>query len=730
MRGRSFLRQSARKPSVKNSTSTVDRSDTSVQIAGNENMVCNGVTALRTGELCLLTRPAKSSTCKHINHADYFTEVTGDNKNPVIARDMKTGNENHIRNHFFDILNDTNGSVSVENIPGSGLETVPVTTGDSMIDTKCNHSLIGASDMETSINIGPFKMDSLLIRAESCDGPVGVGDVKSVAEDCLSPIHGLTTCTNGNIGVETESKIGLDSAVEVPGEHVDPTVSEVIGSGSLKILSEDLLEVSDDITVRSTAKSVSVGAETNLFEVNALSEVSEDHDVQSVRNIDSVSDDLAAKRVCNGLGPFHLIADSSNSEINFQPVSVVCCNMHTSSCVSDGSAHDLQLNGHGGSFEVDGQECEKFRSGVLIGDPSFTAQSCFSEGDSELQVNELFPSNNLSSTWLSSEQSSETSKSSYLSDIDTDLLAQYDVQTVHEVSSEKNTVSCRTSHHYNSSDQKENSGKCTRLIRSRRMMTRNSKVYYMSNSLRSNHNIKKACMQCSGGTDPSVETAVTKQISRYRVLPEVSLNTNNERKETLFPTVSTLSSCTFNSPVDVSPVEVKRIETILWEGNIDEIIQLKDCSTNEGFSSENEVENSKQMLESYVQKIGNKTENSHVADVSDGNVGKNSRNGIELGRGDRRDTCPVSSRTRNMFRKIICQDGNAVTERSTLSASQVFAMTVNGAESTEHSNGIYSKKLARRLQREKRKRLSLSYRRKVASLASEGRNKHETDSNV
>jgi hypothetical protein len=707
MTGRSFPQQTIHKPSVKNSISAVVRNGSSVWTADSENKFCNGVTELRTNELCLSLGPEKASTCLRVNHADDFTEVTGDNRNPVIAGGVGTEHENGIKNCVLDISNDTDGSVTVENIVATS-ETVPVTTYDSVMDTKSSHSPAGTRDMEISVEIGAFELDSLLVGAENDNGPVGVGSMKSVSEDCLSTVNGLT-CASDSIGAETESKIGL-------------VTSEVIGSESVKILSEYLLEVSEDIAIPSTVKSVLVGDETNLSLLNALSEFSEDRDIQGMRNLGSESANLAAKQVCNGVGPFHSIDESSNTEINFQPVSVVCCNMHTFSCMSDGSIHDLQLNGPGSTFEVDGQECEQFRQGVLIGDPSFTAQASLSEGDNELQVNELFSSTSTSNSWLSSEQSSETSKSSYISDIDTDLLAQYDTQTIREISPE-NTVSRKTSHHRNNSDRKQISGNCTRLIRSRRRMTQNSEVHYTSNNFKSNNNIRKTCMQHSRGTDTSVEAAVSKQIPRC----QVSLNIDTERKETLFPTVSTPSSYTFKSPMDVSPVEVKRIETILWEGNIDEIIQLQDCSVNEGISSQNEVENVKDTLESYVQKIGSKTKNGHIADVNNGIIGKNSKEGIALCVGDRRDRSAVSTQTRNILRKFLCQNGNAVTKRSTQSASQACAMTANGAKYMEHSDGIYSKKLARRLRREKRKRLSLSHRRKATSLPSEGRKIHETN---
>jgi hypothetical protein len=717
MRGRSVPQQSVCKPSVKNCNSAVVRNGSFLWTADSENKFCNGVTELRTKEFCLSAGPEKESTCMHINLADDFTEVTDVNRNPVIAGNVETEHENSVKVSFMDVSSYTDGSITVEHTAIS--ETGPITTDDSLMDTKCSHSLVGTRHVETSVEIGAFGLDSSLVGAENDDGYVGIGNVKSMSEDCLSPIDGLTTCSD-NSGAETVSKNDRDALAEVPGVCVDPVTSEVIVSESEKILSEDLLEVSENITDPGTIKSVSVGAETKLSILNALSEVSEDHDIQGMRNVGSEPAELATKQVCNGIGPFHFVDGSSNSEINFRPVSVVCCNMHKSSCMSYNSVHDLQSNCSGSSFEVDGQECEQFRQGILIGDPSFTAQPSLSEGDNELQVNELFTSTSRSSIWLSSEQTSETSKSSYVCDIDTDLLAQYDTQTIHEVSPE-NIISHRTSHCCNNSDQKQISENCSRLLRSRRM-TQKSEVRYTSDSSESNNNVRKTCMQHCRGTYPSVETAASKQISRCHVLPKVSLNTDTQGKECFFPTVSTLSSYAYKSPMEVSPVEVKQIETILWEGNVDEIIQLKDCSVNEGLSSQNEVENSKEILESYVQKAGSETKNGHIGDVNNDINGKNYKEGIELCVGERQDRFAVSTQTQSMLRKIFCQNGSALTRRNTQSASQACAVGMNTA------NGIHSKKLARRLQREKRKRLSLSFRRKVTSLTARGGKKLETNS--
>jgi hypothetical protein len=374
-------------------------------------------------------------------------------------------------------------------------------------------------------------------------------------------------------------------------------------------------------------------------------------------------------------------------------------------------------------FDVDGQDCEQFRQSVLIGDPSFMAQSSLSEGDSELQMNELFCNGNTASTWLSSEQSSETSKSSYLSDFSSDLLAQYDTQTAQEISPEKNNVSCKTSHHCNKSDQKQNPGNYTRLIHSRRMTTQNCKVHYTSCSSKSSGKIKKPSVQCNGGRDSSGEMVVAKQLLSCHVLPRVSLDINTEGKGGSLPTVSTLPSCTFECPMEVSLVEAKRIETILLEGNIEEIIQLKEDSFDNGLSPQNGGENASKMIESYSYKTGCETTNAKIC-IADKKGA--SKEGTELFVGDSVDSSAISTETQNVLSESLHPNGNTLT----FPASQVYAVRVNDEKCTGHSNGIYLKKMARQLQRKKCKKLSLSYRRKAASLTSKERNRHKTNSIV
>lgn len=686
MRGRSFPRRSVHKRLVKSSISEVGRNGSSVWTADSENKLCNGASELGTNELCLSAAPEKASTCFHVNPADDFTEVADDNRNPMMAGGVGREHENDVRNCFLDISNDTDGSATVEKTVT--LETVPVTTDDSVTDTKSSHIPRCTRDVKTDVVVGSFELDNLLICAKNDNGPVGVGNLKSMSDDCPSPTNGLIKHSSEKSVVGTEYKISLNGFAEVTGDSVDPVISEVTGSESLIILSEDTVEISDIITNPSTVESVLVGGETNLSTLNSLSQVSGDDDIRGMRNVGSESAKLPTKQVCN---------ESSNSEVNFQPVSVVCCNMHACSCMSDGSVLALQLNDPGSTFEVDGQECDRFRQGVLIGDPSFTAQLSFSEGDNDLQMNGLFSGTSIPNV-LSSEQCSETSKSSYITDIDTDLLAPYDTQTVREISPEKSTVSCRTLRHRNNLGRKQISGNCSKLFRSRRMMAQNSELHNMSDI-----NVKRTCMQRSRGTGPSVETAGTKQMSSCHVLPKVRLNLDIERKDTLCSAVSALSSCTFKSPIEVSPVEVKRIETMLWKGSIDEIIQLKDCSINAGVMSQNEVENAKEKLDSCVQKMWSKTTNGQKTDVSNGIIGKNSKEGIEFHVGDRWNRSRICTRAGNTLRKCLCENDDALTSRSMQSASQACTVTTAGA------------KQSRRLQREKWKRLSLSYRMKATS---------------
>jgi hypothetical protein len=706
MRGRSFSQQPLHKSSTKNAVCAVVGSDASAQTETKEKMFCKGVTELKTNEFCLLTDLERESM--HVSQEDDFVDINNDSKNPVITGDVETEHENNIRECLLNISNDSNGSVMKESIDTAS-ETVLVATCHSVTDIKSS-----TREMETSTEIRPVEVNSLFVFAGNDNSPVGIGSMKSVSEDCPSSINGVVEHATDDNGMETEPRIDLDTVVAA-SDSVDPVLSGVKVSESLKIFSEDLPDISEDNTVPSI-----VIAESKPSIFSGLSEVLENSNVQVTRVVGSQSANLAVKQTCNGFGLFLPTDGSSNSEMNFQPVSVVCCNTYTSSCMSDGSVHDLQLNSLGSNVEVGRQDCEQFGQGVLIGDPSFMAQSSLS-GDNDFQVNEPLCNGNTFSTSLCSDQNLETSKSSYLSDIDTYLLAQYDTQTIQEISSEKNTVSCRTSYHHNS-DQKQNSGSCTRLIQSRKVKTRNSKLHYTCDSVKSNSKMKKSCMQYSEGNDLSVERVVTKWTSRC-VLPKGSLNAGTERKEVPLPAVSMLKS-----PVDVSPVEVKRIETILWEGNIDEIIQPKDGSINDGLSSQNEVENAREMLESYVQKIEGKTKNGHRANANNHVTGKKSKEELALPIGDRMDRSAVSTQTQNVLSKLIYQNSNTMTKKSMLPASQQYAVAVNDKKYAGHSNGIYLKKLARKQQRERRRKLSLSYRRKTTSLTSEDRNICETNS--
>jgi hypothetical protein len=680
MRGKSFLRKPVPKPSIENCITAVVRSDTSA-LASNNEMFCNGVTELKTNEFSLSTGPEKEMC---------VNQVTIDGRNPVFAGDMETESEtDSIRNSLLGLSKYGDGSVTLETIAAASLT-------DSVMDTKSCNDPVGTRDMKTNTEISPVELDSLLIVAQNVNGPVVVESGRTLPEDCPSLVNDLVTCVSHESDMETESVIDLDALVAVPEDSVDPAISEVTKSDSLKILSEPLVEVSENIT----ADGMLVDPDSNQSLLNALSEVSENSDIQVMRYVGSESVDLKDRQICNGFGPFLQSDESSNSEINFLPVSVVCCN----TCTSDGSAHDLQLNISRGMFDVDGQDCEQFRQGVLIGDPSFMAQSGLSEGDNELQVNELFSDGNTCSTWLSSEQRSETSTSSYLSDISTDLLAQYDTQTAQEISPEKNNISCKTSHHYNNSDRKQNPGNYTGLIHSRKMMAQNCKVHYTCCSSKSNGKVENPCMQCNGGTDSLGEVVVAEEISSCHVLSKVSLDIDTEGREVSFPTVITLPSCTFErcmERMEISPVEVKRIETILWEGNIEEIIQPKEDSVDNGLSPQNGGETASKMVESYIQNIRVKTKNGHTANTNNCITGKKSKEGTELFIEDRMNGSSASTRTRNIRSKCLHPSGNTLTKRRTFPASQV----------------------ARQLQRKNHKKLSLSYRRKAASLTSKERNK-------
>lgn len=701
MRGKSFLQKPVPKPSIENCISAVVRSDTSA-LASNSEMFCNGVTELKTNEFCLSTGPEKEM---------YVKQVTTDGKYPVIAGGMKTEHENGtVRNCLLGLSRDGDGSVTMESIEAAS-QTDPVTTVGSVVDTKSCNDPVGTTDMKADTEISSFDLYSLSVVAQNVNGPVGVGNMRTLPEDCPS-VNDLMRCVSHESGVETESVIDPDALVAVLEDCVDPAISGVTKSESSKFLSEPSVEVSENIT----ADGMLVDPDSNPSLFNSLSEVSEDSDIQVMGYVGSESSDPKDKQICNSFGPFLPADESSNSEINFLPLSVTCCNMST----SDGSAHDLQLNGSRGMFDVDGQNCEQFRQSVLIGDPSFVAQSSLPEGDNDLQLNELFCNGNISSAWLSSEQCSETSKSSYLSDFSTDLLAEYDTQTAQEISPEKNNVSCKTSHHCNNSEQKQNRGNYTRLRHSRRMITQNCKVHYTSCSSKSNGKIRKLSIQCNGGTDSSGEMMVAKQLLRCHVLPKVSSYIDTEGKGVSLPTVSAQPSCTFECPVEVSLVEAKQIETILWEGNIDEIIQLKEDSVDNGLSPENGGENASKVRESYIHKTRGETANAKICITGKKSA---SKEGTEVFVADRVDSSAASTETRNVLSEFLNLSGNTL-------RSPVFAITVNDEKCTGHSNGIYMKKLARQLRRKKCRKLSLSYRRKAASLTSKERNRHKANSIV
>lgn len=696
MRGKSFLQKPVPKPSIENCISAVIRSDTSV-LASNSDMFCNGVTELKTNEFCLSTGPEKEI---------YVKEVITDGKYPVIAGGMKTEYENDtIRNCLLGLSRVGDGSVTMESIEAAS-QTDPVTTDGSVMDTKSYDDPVGTTDMKTDTEISSVELYNLSIVAQNVNGPVGIGNMRTMPEDCQSSLNDLMTCVCHENGIETESVIDPDALVAVPEDCIDPAISEVTESESLKILSEPSVKVLGNIT----ADGMLVDPESNPSLFNSLPEVSEDSDFQ----VASESADHKDKQICNGFDPFLPADESSNSEINFLPLSVMCCNMST----SDGSAHDLQLNGARGMFDVDGQDCEQFRQSVLIGDPSFMAQSSSSEGDNDLQLNEVFSNGNTSTTWLSSEQCSETSKSSYLSDFSTDLLAEYDTQTAQEISPENN-VSCKTSLHYNSSDRKQNPGNYTRLRYSRRTMTQNCKLHYASCRLKSNGKIGKPTVQCNGGTDSSGEMVVAKQLLSCHVFPKVSSDIDTERKGVSLHTVGTLPSCTFECPMEVSLVEAKRIETILWEGNIEEIIQLKENSVDNGLSPQNGGENGSKV--SYSHKTGGETASAKICITGKKSA---SKEGTELFIGDRVDSSAINTETQNVLSEFLHPSGNTLR----FPASPVYAITVTDEKCTGHSNRIYLEKLARQLRRKKSKKLSLSYRKKAASLTSKERNRHKPNS--
>jgi hypothetical protein len=702
MRGRSFLQKPVPKPSVETCVSAVVMSDTSV-LASNSEMFCNGVTKLKTNEFCPSTGPGKEMCVK---------QVTTDGKYTVIARGMKTEHENDtVINCLLGVSRDGESSLTMESIEAAS-QTDRVTSDASLMDTKSCNDPVDTTDMKSDKEISSVELYSLPVVAQNVNGPVGVGNMRTLPEDYTSSINDLMTCVSHERGIETESVIGPDALVALPEDCVDPAISKVTKCDSLKILSEPSVEVSENIT----ADGMLVDPDSNPSLFNSLSEVSEDSDIQAMGYMDSESADPKDKQICNGFGPFLPADESSNSEINFLPLSIICCNTST----SDGSAQDMQLNGSRGMFDIDGQDCEQIRQSVLIGDPSFMAQSSLLEGDNDLQLNELFCNGNTSSTWLSSEQYSETSKSSYLSDFSTDLLAEYGSQTDQDISPVKDNISCKTSHRCNNSDQKQNPGNNTRLRHSRRMITQNYKVDYTSCSSKSNGKIEKPSMQCNGETDSSGEIVVGEQLLSCHVLPKVSSDIDTEGKEVSLPTLSTLPCCTFECPMEASLVEAKRIETILWEGNIEEIIQLKEDSVDNGLSPQNGGKNASKVIESYIHKTGRETVNAKICITGKKSASKER---TEFVVGDREDSSAVSTETRNVLSEFLHPSCNTLR----FPASPVYAITVNDEKCIGHSNGVYLKKLARQLRRKKCKKLSLSYRRKAASLTSKERNRHKSN---
>jgi len=673
IRGRLFSKKAVHKPKINSSITTVFRNDACLGTVDSKKL-CNVVTECKSTECSVSVSPEEEGM--HVDQAD-DTEITSDSKNPAIAADVETEDENDsIRNTLMVVSNESKCSVAVEGIEASS-EHVPIITNDSVMNTKSDNSPIGTIDIEDSAEISPVELDRLLLGTEG--DSIDVESMQSVSQDFLS------------------SENSLDALKVIHEGSVHAVTSEVVGSECLNNALEDMLKISEDGTVPS-----------------AFSKVYEASESQGMKFKDTESCSLARKRICSGFGPFHPTDESSNSEGNFKPVCFVCCNTNTSSCTSDGSVHDLHLNTSGSSFEVNGQYCEQFRQDVLIGDPSFTAQPSLSDADNELQVNMFSSNGNTSSVWLSSEQSSETSNSLYVSDIGTDLLAEYDAQPVQETSLVKNTFSCRTSDHLNSSNKTPKSGRCSGLIQTRRIMTRNSKVEYTSNKTEKPH------MKCSAGIESSVKTEVTEDLAKCLVHPKPSLDADTEIKEISFPTVS-------EHPLDIFPVEVKRIESILWKGNMDEIIELTDSSVKDDVSSLNEVQNSREILDSYVQKAWGTAKNRHRANTNKNAVGKKCKEGIELPVGAIMERSAVTTQIQCVNGELVCQNNNTLTKQSTLPAL-LPAVTVHSGKYMAQSNGICSGKLTRRLQREKRTRLSLSYRRKTACRTSKERNKPVTNS--
>jgi len=690
LRGHLFSKQAVHKPKTNSSITRVVRSDACLGSVDSKKL-CNVVTERKSTECSVSLSPEEEDM--HVDQADDM-EITSDSKNPAIAADVETEDENDsIRNSLMIVSNESKCSVAVEGTEASS-EHVPIITNDSMLDTKSDNSPIGTVDIEDSAEISPVELDRLLLGTEG--DSIDVESMQSVSQDCLSPENSLDALKVIHVG------------------SVQAVTSEVVGSECLNNALEDMLEISGDRTVPSAVEGMLIDPETNPCN-HAFSNVSEVSESRGMKCKVAESYSLAQKRICSGFGPFHPTDESSNSERNFKPVCFVCYNTNTAACTSDGSVHDLHLNTSGSSFEVNGQYCEQFRRDVLIGDPSFTAQPSLSDADNELQVNVFFSNSNTSSVWLSSEQSSETSNSLYVSDIGTDLLAEYDAQPVQEISLVKNTFSCGTSDHHNSSNKTPKSGRCSGLIQPRRIMTRNCRVEYTYNN-----KTEKPHMKCTTGIESSVKTEVTEDLAKCLVHPKLSLDADTEIKEISFPTVS-------EHPLDIFPVEVKRIESILWKGNMDEIIELTDSSVKDDVSSLNEVQNSREMLDSYVQKAWGAAENRHRANANKNAVGKNCKEGIELPVGDIMERSAVTMQTHRVNGKLVCQNNNTLTKQSTLPAL-LPAVTVHNGKYMAQSNGMRSEKLTRRLQREKRTRLSLSYRRKTACRTSKERNKPVTNS--
>lgn len=242
-------------------------------------------------------------------------------------------------------------------------------------------------------------------------------------------------------------------------------------------------------------------------------------------------------------------------------------------------------------------------------------------------------------------------------------------------------------------------------------MTRSSKVEYTPNN-----KTEKPCMKCNKGIDSSVKTEVTEHMAKCLVHPKLSLGADTEEKE-IFPTVS-------EHPLDIFPAEVKRIESILWKGNMDEIIELKDSSVEDDVPSLNEVQNSREILDNYVQKAWGTGKNRHRTNANNNAVGKKCKEGIELPITER---SRVTVQTPSVNGKLVFQSSNTLTKQSTLQAL-LPAVTAHNGKYAAQSNGISSEKLTRRLQREKRTRLSLSYRRKSACQTSKDSNRPVTNS--